>query len=75
MPTATKELRNKMGELFGHGLDYDFVDDWPPTEYLLNRGWTEKGGVWTQPKDRTVTPEEWDCMNFLFQEWDHALAH
>lgn len=74
MPQASDELRAKMGELFGHGLDKSFIDDWPPTEYLLNRNWKCDKGWWTPPADESkIADSEWDCMQFLIEEWDHAL--
>jgi hypothetical protein len=68
VPTATAELRAKMGEYFGDG-----IGDWQPTAFLLDNEWHEHRGVWTSPS-RPVTDKEWDCLDFLVQEWDHAYS-
>lgn len=68
MPQASDELRDKMARYFD-----DAIADWPPTAFLLDQGYSEKGGWWTKPSpDHTPTEKEWDCLNFLCDEWDHA---
>lgn len=70
MPTATDELRDKMGEMFG-----DRISDSGPTKYLENAGyiltpdwlWKPKEGV-TSLED--MTQDEFNCLLFLIQEWD-----
>ena len=66
MPIATEELRDKMGEYFG-----DRIGDWEPRAFLLDQGWTESNGTWNSPP-RPITDKEWNCLDFLVQEWDHA---
>jgi hypothetical protein len=66
MPTATAELRAKMGEYFG-----DEIGDWKPRAFLLDNGWHGLNGVWTVP-DGPISDKEWHCLDFLVQEWDHA---
>jgi len=66
MPTANDELREKMQEYFG-----DPIDDAGPARFLRDCGWTEVKDVWTEGAEQT-TQKEWDCMQFLIDEWDHA---
>lgn len=72
MPSATPELRERMGQLFG-----DEIDDAGPMEFLKKAGyrstadwrWLPKPGV-TDYAD--MTQDEYDCMVFLCQEWDQG---
>jgi hypothetical protein len=67
MPQASDELRNKMNEYFG-----SWVNDWGPTAYLLDQGYTEKDYLWSKPtREHVPTEKEIDCLNFLRAEWDH----
>ncbi len=69
MPQASDEDRNRMAQYFGD----DGINDWPPTEFLIKAGFTERAGWWTKPsKDHVVTEKEYECLNFLCDEWDHA---
>ena len=67
MPTATSELRAKMDEYFGNE-----IDDSGPRAFLLGNGWIENRGVWSSPPK--PTEKEWDCLDFLVQEWDYAYS-
>jgi hypothetical protein len=65
MPTASDALRNKMQEYFD-----DAIDDSGPENYLREQGWTEDRWLWSAP-ERIITDKEWDCIQFLMDEWDH----
>lgn len=67
MPQATDEQRAKMKEYFG-----DSIDDRGPMTYLLGRGFEEERGMWTNPKMIEVTDKDFDCLNFLVDEWDYC---
>lgn len=68
MPTATDELREKMRKMFG-----DPLDDGPPYNFLKEKGFTEKAGVLFAPRpDYMVSQEEYDCIDFLCDEWDYG---
>jgi hypothetical protein len=66
MPQASDELRSKMESYFG-----DPINDWSPTAFLLDQGYTEKGGFWTKPEGHLMTEKEGHCLAFLREEWDH----
>ena len=67
MPQTTDELRALMNEWFG-----DPIDDHGPTQFLLVRGYTERGGLWHPPVPyHNVNREELACLRFLVEEWDH----
>lgn len=70
MPTATEELRNKMGEYFGERIlehfPMKFLED---AGYVLTRGWVWKPKPGVECYD-DMTQKEYDCMEFLVQEWD-----
>lgn len=67
MPTASDELRDKMGVLF-QGEKIDCVG---PLKFLLDRGFKEARGIIYPPnQDHQPTGDEWDCLMFLFHEWD-----
>lgn len=69
MPQATDEDRGLMAAYFGG----EGIDDWPPTKFLLDQGFTEKGGWWKKPTpEHAVTEKEYNCLNFLCDEWDHS---
>jgi hypothetical protein len=58
-------------------VDYfgDAIADWPPTAFLLDQGWNESGGTWQPPAfPHEISEKEWDCVQFLCDEWDHAYA-
>ena len=72
MPQASDELRAKMDGYFGNGG----IDDWEPTAFLIGKGWEENLGWWTLPADaewHKLTEQEFDCITFLIDEWDHAI--
>lgn len=69
MPTASDELRGKMEDYFG-----DPIDLVGPLKYLLDRGYKEQRGMLLPPTpDHIVTEKEWDCVCFLFEEWDFSF--
>jgi hypothetical protein len=49
------------------------INDWEPFAFLLDRGWTEKGGMLFHPRDREPSEQEWDCAQFLCDEWDYGV--
>ena len=65
MPQATDELRAKMQEYFG-----DPISDSGPEAYLRECGWLEDRFLWSKP-NRVIIAKEWDCIQFLCDEWDH----
>lgn len=75
MPSATEELRNKMGEYFGKSKVGPYIDDSGPMKYLEEAGyeltedwqWKPKPGV---KEYNDMTQKEYDCLLFLVQEWD-----
>jgi hypothetical protein len=69
MPTASNELREKMRQRFGSE-----IDEQGPLKYLKDRGFTEvMNGMLQPPKtDYMITTEEWECVEFLCDEWDFA---
>ena len=69
MPTAPDELRAKMLAYFG-----DEIDDAGPEAFLRGHGWMENRWCWHAPLGRAITDKEWDCMDFLIQEWDHDYS-
>jgi hypothetical protein len=51
----------------------DPIDDWGPMYYLFQCGWKEASpGFWHKPTDHEPTTQEWDSLQFLCDEWDHA---
>ena len=66
MPTATDELREKMLGYFG-----DSVDLYGPLQFLKESGWNDNAGTLLSP-NRTIWDKEWDCVDFLCQEWDFS---
>lgn len=67
MPTASNSQRDLMNKWFG-----DEIDDRGPTKFLLARGWTERGGMWTKPVSaHNPSDYEVQCLLFLHDEWDH----
>lgn len=67
MPQTTNELRALMLKWFG-----DEIDDGPPAEFLLSRGFIEERGLWQPPVPyHNVSREELACLRFLVEEWDH----
>jgi hypothetical protein len=68
MPTASDALRETMRQRFG-----DPIDDDGPYNYLKDRGFTEKAGIIKPPKaEYMLSNEEWDCIQFLCDEWDYG---
>lgn len=70
MPQASAKLRAQMDVYFNNGG----INDWEPLTFLLDNGWTEKGGLLTIPEDHAPTLKEWDCAQFLCDEWDYVVV-
>jgi len=70
MPTASKELREKMIERFGN------IDIFGPQEYLINKGYILNNYEWIISPDiesfADIPEEDWDCIDFLIDEWDYG---
>lgn len=70
MPQTTDELRARMKARFG-----DEISDGPPWEFLVSRGYTERGGYIFLPNPiHRVTQDEGECIDFLCEEWDWAFG-
>jgi hypothetical protein len=68
MPTTTDDLRATMQDYFG-----DPIDDTGPLNFLFAHGYTDDRGMLLPPTpSHTVSEYEWNCIEFLFQEWDYA---
>lgn len=71
MPQSSSELRRKWGGEKGVGED-------KATEFLVQQGWYEhKVGLWFRPhgkKEKQITADEWEALQFLIEEWDHAYT-
>jgi hypothetical protein len=51
----------------------DAIDDAPPTQYLVGKGWKFRGGLIEKPaSDYKPGQKEWDCLYFLCDEWDYG---
>lgn len=46
--------------------------DFAAWKFLKERGFTEKGFVIQIPKDRKLTKEELEAINYLTFEWDYS---
>lgn len=69
MPSASNEQRALMGKYFNNGG----INDWEPLAFLLDAGYTERGGWFTKPNpEHAPTQKELNCLNFLCDEWDYA---
>jgi hypothetical protein len=69
MPQATDEQRDLMRKWFG-----DPIDSWGPMQFLLSHGFTCDEGRWRSPVPHHNTSEdEYTCLQFLIDEWDHAM--
>lgn len=79
MPSASKELRQKMKEYFPEDeKKWSFVDEGPPLKFLLSRGWEEveeMNGFLRMPskEDEEISQKERDCMQYLRDEWEYAI--
>lgn len=72
MSQATDELRQRMLELFG-----DPISDEGPMDYLIQMGYVlTPSWDWAAPEHihswLEMSLNERDCVDFLFQEWDHG---
>lgn len=66
MPQADDELRAKIDGYFSNGVDL-----FGPLEFLKENGWQDDKGTLLSP-NREITEKEWDCVDFLCDEWDFA---
>lgn len=70
MPSATDEQRELMKKWFG---SCDGMNDYPVIGFLLSHGYTTIAGMWHKPTpSHTVSEFEWECLNFLCDEWDYG---
>ena len=69
MPTASDELREKMNEYFQEPIELS-----PPLEFLKGLGWKDDAGMLRRPSGRNITQKEWDCVQFLIEEWDFGFG-
>jgi len=70
MPQASDEQRALMQKWFGNT-----INDGPPYAFLLAHGYTEPEGkgLWKKPTpSHTISMFEWECLNFLCDEWDYG---
>ena len=65
MPQASQNLRDRIRTRF------DSIDCGAPLLYLKNGGWSEIGG-YLSPPNGPITDAEWECLDFLCDEWDFA---
>lgn len=69
MPQASDHQRERMKQWFGG----DGISDGPPMAFLFAHGYTEDRGMWYKPTpSHTVSEFEWECLNFLCDEWDYG---
>jgi len=79
MPQASDKLRAKIAAYFpDDGSEYySAIDTRGPITYLESLGWTIDDKFYIAPgPGRThpmVTEQEWDCIDFLIQEWDFGF--
>lgn len=64
MPTASEELRNFARKHFG-SLDCGAVED------VLKRNGFWLTSEFTWKRTRPPNEFEWNCINFLIEEWDY----
>jgi hypothetical protein len=70
MPTASDELRDLMGKMFG-----DRISDAGPMKFLTTAGYKLTRGWEWEPKPGVtgyngMTQDEYACLLFLVKEWD-----
>lgn len=63
MPTASDELR-KFAE-----INFGSIDSAGPAQALVRAGFTETND-YCWKRVRSPNEFEWNCINFLIQEWD-----
>ena len=69
MPQASDELRAKMDSYFDNGG----INDYDPFAFLIGHGYSEKRGIIYRPHNEHIpTKKEWDCIEFLCDEWDYG---
>ena len=67
MPSSSDRQRDLMRKWFGS------IDIFGPLNFLFSRGYKEKGGNIMPPVfSHSVSSEEWECIQFLFEEWDFS---
>lgn len=70
MPQTSDELREIITRRFGS------IDDWTVWKHLESRGFTQDRFVIRHPtyKIDDIPQEDWECIIFLFEEWDWAFT-
>lgn len=66
MPQASDELRQKMKDIYGD------LSPTGPLTHLKNRGFIEHRGYLFNNGNVALTDFDWDCIDFLHQEWDYG---
>jgi hypothetical protein len=78
MPQSDDELRLKWGG------EYSGVSEEKAEAFLLSRGWSDYKSNWLPPvwkwstvnnRSDLITEDEWEALDFLIHEWDHAFIH
>lgn len=72
MPQASDGQRDLMAKWFPEA-SAPGIDDWPVIQFLEAHGYTfTRGGMIEKPTpSHTVSMFEWECLNFLCDEWDY----
>lgn len=69
MPSASDEVQAIIRATFGS------LDDGPPLQFLLDRGYTEERGWISMPSpDHVIKDDEGDCITFMCDEWDYGFG-
>lgn len=69
MPQASDEQRELMQKWFRN----DGINDAEPMAFLISRGYTTIAGMWQKPTpSHSVSWFEWECLDFLCDEWDYG---
>lgn len=70
MPSSSDRQHALMTKWFGS------IDTHGPLRLLLSHGFEESRGIIVPPCDaHSVSEIEYECIDFLFQEWDFAYAN
>ena len=81
MPQASDELRTKIAAYFpddGTDEHYSAISSHNAERFLESVGWiVDKAWVCHPPLGKVheeITDKEWDCVDFLIQEWDYGFS-
>ena len=70
MPQASEALRRRWGGESG-------VAEGKAVAFLIDHGWKmTANGLWVSPcisADKWISHDEWEALQFLADEWNHAL--